>query len=73
MGYRLSRGMKKNRKVFIIGLVLWAILTIILVLPFTYSCGIANQGEGFDFTVFIDTFANSIIKPFTEIGYIFSN
>ena len=63
MNYKISGGIKKNKKTFIIGTVLWAILTIVLVLPFTYAAGVASVGGKFDLTKFLDEFIGKIVSP----------
>ena len=73
MNYKISGGMKRNKKVFIIGAVLWAFLTIVLVLPFTYSTALANIEGKFDLMKFVDEFTGNIASPGKTISYIFSN
>ena len=73
MGYRLEGGIKKSRKVLIFGIVLWLVLTIVLVLPFTYSKGVASESGKFDLSIFMNIFVNSIFKPITSISYIAQN
>ena len=73
MGYRLEGGIKKSRKVLIFGIVLWLVLTIVLVLPFTYSKGVASESGKFDLSIFMNIFVNSIFKPFNSISYIANN
>ena len=63
MNYKISGGIRRNKKVFIVGIVLWLILAIVLVLPFTYATHIAGQGGGFDLTEFIDSFSKSAFSP----------
>ncbi|MBR0427168.1 MAG: type IV secretory system conjugative DNA transfer family protein [Clostridia bacterium] len=71
MNYRITEGLKKNRKVIIIGLVLWAILTIVLVLPFTIAKAVATTSSGLDLTKFIQVFGEAISNPTKSIGFIF--
>ena len=71
MNYKIAGGIKKNRKVIIIGLVLWVILTIVLVLPFTVSSWVASQGGKFDISRFITVFGQSVSQPVNSVRYIF--
>ena len=72
MNYKITEGFKNNRKVIIIGLVLWAILTIVLVLPFTVAQKVATTKVGLDLARFTQVFGEAISHPFTTIGYIFT-
>ena len=73
MNYKISGGIRRNKKVFIIGVVLWAILTIVLVLPFTYSKHVAVVNGQFDLTVFMNEFTGNIANLGKTIPYMFSN
>ena len=73
MNYKISGGIKKNKKVFIVGIVLWFIIAIILVLPFTYSYGIATEEGTLDLWLLMETYVSSIVHPITSISYIFTN
>ena len=73
MNYKISGGIRRNRKVFIIGIVLWALLTIVLVLPFTYSSSVAVEEGQFNLMKFMEEFAGNIASPGKTISYIFSN
>ena len=73
MNYKISGGIKKNKKVFIVGVVLWAILTIVLVLPFTYAKHIATKTDGFDLMTFMNEFTGNLMNFGKNISYIFSN
>ena len=39
MGYKLNTALKKSKTSIIIALVLWVIVTVILVSPFSYTLG----------------------------------
>ncbi|MCI9063604.1 MAG: type IV secretory system conjugative DNA transfer family protein [Clostridia bacterium] len=73
MNYKISGGLRKNKKVIIIGIVLWIILTIVLVLPFTYSTAVANESGRFDLMKFMQEFAGNVFNPIKNLGYIFSH
>ena len=77
MNYRITEGLKKNKKVRIIGLVLWVILTIVLVLPFTvakYRAGLfVKAGKGDFLSNFVELYGLAISSPGQSIGYIFKN
>ena len=77
MNYKITEGFKKNKKFFIIGLVLWFTLIIVLVLPFTVAKYRANlfvqAGKGDFITNFIDIYRLSISSPISSIKYISKN
>ena len=75
MNYRITGGIKKNKKTIIIGLVLWIFLTIVLVLPFTVAKDVATrQSAQVDFlTRFFEVYGESISHPGTSLGHIFSH
>ena len=78
MNYRITEGLKKNKKVIIIGLVLWVILTIVLVLPFTVAKNVATvqskSNSNIDFlSRFFQVYSQAIGAPGTSIGYIFKH
>ena len=73
MNYKISGGLRRNKKVFIIGAVLWLFLTIVLVLPFTYSKHIATNDGTFDLMDFFNAFGENVFKPLDNLSYIFKN
>ena len=78
MNYKITGGLKKNKKTIIIGLVLWVILIIVLVLPFTVAKNIASdfvsKNPNQDFlTNFFAIYQKAITNPLDSIKYIFTN
>lgn len=73
MNYKIEGAIKRNRKNFIIFAILWIFIAIVLVSPFSYSVYKAGVNGSFDLQVFLETFTNSITKPFGTLGNIFSN
>ena len=71
MNYRITEGIKKNKKVIIIGLVLWILLTIVLVLPFTIAKGVTTTSTGIDLAKFIQVFGEAISNPAKSIRVLF--
>lgn len=76
MHYKITEGIRKNKKVIILGLVLWVFITIVLVLPFTVAKNVASiqssNNPNIDFlTRFFQVFGESIKAPFKSIGYVF--
>ena len=68
----LRRIIEKNKNKIITCIILWIILTIVLVSPFTYSNMIANAEGNFNLTTFFETFSSTISSPFSTLGKIFS-
>ena len=78
MNYKITGGLKKNKKTIIIGLVLWVVLIIVLVLPFTVAKNIASdfvsKNPNQDFlTNFMAIYQKAITNPLDSIKYIFTN
>ncbi len=70
MNYKIEGAIKKNRKNFIIFLILWLFIAIVFVVPFAHSAHMAGLQEKFELQVFIDTFGISMSNPFGTIGKI---
>ena len=77
MNYKITEGFKRNKKFVIIGLVLWLILIIVLVLPFTVAKYRANlfvqAGKGDFINNFMEIYGFAISSPLGSINYIFKN
>ena len=76
MHYKITEGIKKNKKVIIIGLVLWVFLTIVLVLPFTVAKNVAtlqaHNNPNVDYlTRFFQILGESMRAPIKSIRFIF--
>ena len=76
MHYKITEGFRKNKKVIILGLVLWVFITIVLVLPFTVAKNVAtiqsSNNPNMDFlTRFFQVFGESIKAPLKSISYVF--
>ena len=73
MNYKVEGALKKNRKKFIVGGILWLILVLIFISPFSYSIFQVGKGDTFDLALFLSNFTRKIIHPFKSFGSIFSN
>ena len=78
MNYKIAEGFKKNKKIIIIGLVLWLIITIVLVLPFTVAKHVATVQSKYDanidfLTRFFQVFGEAMKDPAKSINHIFKN
>lgn len=69
MNYKIQGAIRKNRKNFIVCAILWVILVIVFVAPFSYS---AFQGshEGKNFITQIPI---NVTHPFSSLGGVFTN
>jgi len=47
MGSRLSKAFKKTKKIFIVGIILWILISIVLIAPITVSIVETQQKENF--------------------------
>lgn len=73
MNYKLEGAIRRNRKYFIIYAILWVIIAIVLVSPFSYSASVAGLDGKFNLQVFLETFGSSITNPFGTLGNVFSS
>ena len=76
MHYKITEGIKKNKKVIIIGLVLWVFLTIVLVLPFTVAKNVAtlqaHNNPNVDYlTRFFQILGESMRAPIKSVKFVF--
>ena len=72
MNYKLAGGLKKNRKAIIVGLVLWILLTIILVLPFTIGMKVATISGQFDLIKFFTGYTVAFTAPIDAVKSLFT-
>ena len=72
MNYKIEGAIRKNKKNFILCIVLWLVLTIVFVAPFAYSAFQASQSGKFLLDAFINNLMNNITSPFSTITNIFS-
>ena len=75
MNYKIAEGFRKNKKLIIIGLVLWVVIAIVLVLPFTVAKNVAmvqsRYNPNIDFiTRFFQVFGEAVKAPGKSISYI---
>ena len=67
---------RENKNKIIVGLVLWILISIVLVLPYTVANNAATKrvqnGESY-YTVLFEVFQKAVVAPSKSINYIFSN
>ena len=73
MNYKLEGAIRRNRKYFVIYAILWVVIAILLVSPFSYSAHVAGLDGNFDLSIFLETFGTSIINPFGTFGNLLSS
>ena len=73
MNYKIEGAIRRNRKNFIVFIILWIIFAIVFVAPLAYSIFEAGQSGGFELQIFVKQFGKSITSPFETMGNIFSN
>lgn len=64
MNYKVEGAIKKNKKTFIIAIVLWIFIAIVLIPPIAYSFFGATYEGGFNFEILINIFMNFILHTF---------
>lgn len=72
MNYKVAGAIRKNRKNFIVCAVLWIILTMVLVAPFSFTVTQSTVNGRFSLEIFIEQIASNITNPFGTIAGIFS-
>ena len=73
MNYKLEGAIRRNRKYFIIYAILWVVIAIVFVSPFSYSAHVAGLDGKFSLEIFIETFGASITNPFSTFGNLISS
>ena len=73
MSNTFKNAMKKNKIPFIVCIILWLILTIVFVVPLSYSIFGATYKGPFDMETFFKFFTKCITMPFDTIGLMFKN
>ena len=68
MNYKIEGAIRRNRKNFILYIILWSIAAIVLIPPFAYSSFIANAKGSFDLQIFIENFPQALSNPIGAIG-----
>lgn len=68
---KIKRAMKKYRNKFIVIFILWIVLSIVFVSPFSISIQEAMAKGTFDFAVFVETLGSLITNPFKSLGISF--
>ena len=72
MNYKIEGAIRRNRKNFIIFAILWILIAIVFVSPFSYSAHVAGLDGQFNLEVFIETLGTSITAPFSTFGKLFT-
>ena len=73
MNYKVEGAIRRNRKYFIVYAILWIVIAIAFVSPFSYSAHVAGLDGEFKLDVFIETFGTSITNPIGTLGNLFSS
>ena len=73
MNYKIEGAIRRNRKYFIIYAILWVVIAIVFVSPFSYSAHVAGLDGKFSLEIFIETFGTSITNPFGTFGNLISS
>ena len=72
MNYKIEGAIRRNRKSFIVCAILWLLLVIVFVAPFSYSVFEANASGKFSLDIFLNQIATNITNPFATLGGIFA-
>ena len=72
MNYKVQGAIKRNKKSFIVCAILWLLLVIVFVAPFSYSAFQATNDAGkVSMSIFMDQLMANITNPFATIYGIF--
>lgn len=72
MNYKIKGAIKKSKKSFIICAILWLVLVIVFVVPFSYSIFQATDVTGkVSMSAFLDQIITNVSNPFSTLGEIF--
>ena len=72
MNYKVEGAIRRNRKSFIVCAILWLLLAIVFVAPFSYSSFQASVSGKFSFDIFIEQLFMNITNPFGTLANIFT-
>ena len=72
MNYKIEGAIRRNRKNFIICAILWLILVIVFVAPFSFSAFEASVGGKFSLEIFMEQISTNITNPFGTLAGIFT-
>lgn len=72
MNYKVQGAMRRNKKNFVIFIVLWVILSIVFVMPISYSIKNASIGGGFNTAKFLNGIYDGVVNLGTVIGKTFT-
>ena len=72
MNYKLKGAIRKNKKSFIVCAILWLVLVIVFVAPFSFSTFEASTSGKFSLDIFINKLTTNITNPFKTITSVFT-
>ncbi len=73
MNYKVQGAINKNKKTFIIAIVLWIFIAIVLIPPLAYSIAYATYKGGFNFENFLKMIFKISIHPFLAFKGLIQN
>lgn len=73
LNYKIEGAIRRNRKTFIICAILWLVLVIVFVAPFSYSVFEASVSGKFSLDIFLEQISSNITNPFKTFAQIFAN
>lgn len=71
MNYKIEGAIRRNRKTFIVCAILWLLLVIVFVAPFSYASFEASASGKFSLGIFMEQFPVNITNPFVTLANIF--
>ena len=72
MNYKIEGAIRRNKKSFIICAILWLILVIVFVAPFSFSAFEASVDGKFSLEIFMEQISTNVTNPFGALGGVFT-
>ena len=73
MNYKVERALKKGKTTIIVSIILWVLLAVVLIMPWTCGCYQNKLLGKFDMDAFLKVYMKTTTSPSTGFKAIFSN
>ena len=73
MNYKVERARENSRKKFIVIGILWVVIVILAVAPFSAALAEASQGGTYSFEILLEQLGKYITSPFSSFSIVFSS
>ena len=73
MNYKVERALKKGKTTIIVSIILWVLLAVVLIMPWTCGCYQNKLLGKFDMDAFLNVYMKTATSPSTGFKAIFNN